>query len=152
MWGIRWGQLAREEWEVPGKAKPAGTHRGGGATTRRRGRLGTVAREAAGRVEKARGRGDEKIERRYPCKGCGGEATKGGPAVRMPHGAERAWALAPTAARPRRGSVTRRGAPGVADAWTPVGSRRGREERGVGGAWAILEEKGLGRARRNSNV
>jgi hypothetical protein len=88
---------------VPGKAKPAGTHRGGGATTRRRGRLGTVAREAAGRVEKARGRGDEKIERRYPCKGCGGEATKGGGGA----------------------AVGRRGAPGVADAWTPVGSRRG---------------------------
>jgi hypothetical protein len=104
---------------VPGKAKPARTHRGGDATTRRRGRLGTVAREAAGRVEMARGRGDEKIERRYPCKGCGGEATKGGLAVRMPHGTERAWALARP--RPVHGAVLLR--EGARRGWLMRGPR-----------------------------
>jgi hypothetical protein len=50
------------------------------------------------------------------------------------------------AGRGRRGSVLGRGAPGAADARAPTGSRRGREERSTGSAWASLEEKGLGRA------
>jgi hypothetical protein len=58
----------------------------------------------------------------------------------------------PTVAWPRRGSVSGRGAPGAVDTWAPTGSRRGREERGAGGAWGGLEEKGMGRARRNSDV
>jgi hypothetical protein len=40
--GIWRRQLTREEGEVPGKAKPAGTHRGGGTTTGWRGQLGTT--------------------------------------------------------------------------------------------------------------
>jgi hypothetical protein len=40
--GIRWGQLTREEGEVPGKAEPVGTHQGDGTTTGRRGRLGAA--------------------------------------------------------------------------------------------------------------
>jgi hypothetical protein len=55
-------------------------------------------------------------------------------------------------ARGRRMSVSGRGAPRAADAWPPAGNRRGREERGVGGVWAGLEEKGLGRARRKCDV
>jgi hypothetical protein len=42
--GIRRGQLTWEEGEVSGKAESAGTHRGGGATTGRRGQLGAVTR------------------------------------------------------------------------------------------------------------
>jgi hypothetical protein len=39
---IRRGQLTQEEGEVPGKAGPVGTYRGYGATTGRRGQLGTA--------------------------------------------------------------------------------------------------------------
>jgi hypothetical protein len=41
--GIRQGQLTWEEGEVPGKVEPVGTHRGGGATMGRRGRIETAA-------------------------------------------------------------------------------------------------------------
>jgi hypothetical protein len=58
----------------------------------------------------------------------------------------------PTVAWLRCGSVSGRGAPGAADTRAPTGSRRGREERGVGGVWGGLEEKGMGRARRNNDV
>jgi hypothetical protein len=87
----------------------------------------------------------------------------GGPAVRTPCDAKRVWGLTLTGrqrldrvpadrgTRRRRCSVSGRGAPGAADAWAPVRSGRGREERGVGGAWAGLEEKGLDQARRNSD-
>jgi hypothetical protein len=44
---IRRGQLTREEGEVPSKVKPVGTHRGGGASTGRRGHLRTAAPVAA---------------------------------------------------------------------------------------------------------
>jgi hypothetical protein len=39
VWVNRWGQLAQEKGKVQGKVGPAGMHRGGGATTGRRGRL-----------------------------------------------------------------------------------------------------------------
>jgi hypothetical protein len=46
VWGIRWGQLTQEEGEVLGKAELVGMHRGGGATTGQRGRLGAVTRSS----------------------------------------------------------------------------------------------------------
>jgi hypothetical protein len=89
-WRGRQCPTGREEGEVSGKAEPAGTHRGGGATTGRRGRLETTTfRWRANPVvvgglgggpttrgggeggcwrhvgaKRARGLGDKKIERR----------------------------------------------------------------------------------------
>jgi hypothetical protein len=79
--------------------------------------------------------------------------------VGVPHSAVWPWGLASTVgrrpgrgARMRRDSISGRGVPGVADVRAPASSARGREESGTGGAWAGLEEKGLGRARRNRDV
>jgi hypothetical protein len=80
-------------------------------------------------------------------KWCSGEAMEGGV-----WGAIRPWGLAPTGVRrpdripgrPRRVRAARlclsRGAPGATDAWALASSRRGREERGVGRAWADSEK------------
>lgn len=64
------------------------------------------------------------------------------------------WRTAPgpCPGRSWRDSVSGRGASGAADARAPAGSGRGRGERDASGAWAGLEEKGMGRARWNSDV
>jgi hypothetical protein len=124
-------------------------------------RQGAVAREAAGGTSEWKrhgGAGTKKIRWRCPFKGRDGEAAKGGSsgedATRRGAGLGPGPDRIPTGrgALGQRGSVSGRGTPGKADAWAPAGSGRGRKERGMGRAWAGLEEKGLGRARRNCDV
>jgi hypothetical protein len=125
-------------------------------------RQGVVAREAVGGASERKrhvGAGTEKSGGGTLLKGAVGRRQMeggGGPAVRTPHSAERAcWPRlvggAPTMSR-LRGSVSGRCAPGVADVQAPVGSGRGREERGTGDAWVGLKEKGMYRAQRNIDV
>jgi hypothetical protein len=97
-----------------------GSHKGGVL------RQGAVAREAAGGTSEWKrhgGAGTKKIRWRCPFKGRDGEAAKGGPAVRTPHGVERAWGLAPIVSRP---AAARLGSAALFRA----GARRGRLTRG----------------------
>jgi hypothetical protein len=92
-----------------------------------------------------------------------GEATEGGLATRVPRRAIWPWGLAPIGGRcpdrvldrPRRARAARLcssgGAPGVADAWAPAGSERGREERGAGARGPTQRKRKVGRARMNSD-
>jgi hypothetical protein len=59
------GQLTQEEGKAPSKAGPAGTHRGGGTMTGRRGRLGTTVfrwRGGSGDLWRLRGAGGPRQE------------------------------------------------------------------------------------------
>jgi hypothetical protein len=118
---IRRGQLTREEGEVPSKVKPVGTHRGGGASTARRGHLRTAAPVAA-----SGGRG-------------------GGPATRGSGEGGCWWRVGAEKARGRRD-----GKSGCGTLLKGAAGRQQRGG-GVGGSWLIrggLEEEGPGSHRR----